>query len=100
MNKIKVIDLFAGCGGLLDGFMKSGLYKPVASVEWKKHQVNTLRNRLKTKWGINDVDETVLHFDIQREDLFSGWNNDAEYGNSVGLDELVKRSSGVDIIIG
>ena len=100
MNKIKVIDLFAGCGGLLDGFMKSGLYKPVASVEWKKHQVNTLRNRLKTKWGINDVDETVLHFDIQRKDLFSGWNNDAEYGDSIGLDELVKRSNGVDIIIG
>lgn len=100
MSKIKVMDLFAGCGGLLDGFMKSGLYEPVASVEWQKHQVNTLRNRLKTKWKIDDADETVLQFDLQREDLFSGWENDPEYGTSVGLDELVKRKGGVDIIIG
>lgn len=100
MNKVKVIDLFAGCGGLLDGFMKSGLYEPVASVEWQKHQVNTLRNRLKTKWNINDVDETVLHFDIQREELFKGWKCDPDYGDGIGLDELVRRKGGVDIIIG
>ncbi|MDK0751676.1 DNA cytosine methyltransferase [Clostridium perfringens] len=100
MDKIKVIDLFAGCGGLLDGFMQSGLYEPIASVEWQKHQVNTLRNRLKTKWNINDADETVLHFDIQREELFKGWKNDPDYGDGIGLDELVRRKNGVDIIIG
>ncbi|WP_341474247.1 DNA cytosine methyltransferase, partial [Clostridium perfringens] len=95
-----MIDLFAGCGGLLDGFMQSGLYEPIASVEWQKHQVNTLRNRLKTKWNINDADETVLHFDIQREELFKGWKNDPDYGDGIGLDELVRRKNGVDIIIG
>ncbi|MGL5646392.1 MAG: DNA cytosine methyltransferase [Clostridium sp.] len=100
MSKIKVMDLFAGCGGLLDGFMQSGKYDPVASVEWQKHQVNTLRNRLKTKWNIADAQESVLYFDLQRKDLFSGWENDPIYGTSVGLDELVKRKGGVDIIIG
>ncbi|CUO39887.1 DNA cytosine methyltransferase [Clostridium paraputrificum] len=100
MSKIKVIDLFAGCGGLLDGFMRSGLYDPVASVEWQKHQVNTLRNRLSSKWHVKDAQETVLHFDIQREDLFTGWSNDPDYQDSVGLDEIVSNKGGVDIIIG
>lgn len=100
MKKYKVIDLFAGCGGLLDGFMQSNLYEPVASVEWQKHQVNTLRNRLKYKWNIGDVDRTVLHMDIQREELFTGWNNDSDYGNSIGLDNIVSEKNGIDIIIG
>lgn len=100
MNKIKVIDLFAGCGGLLDGFMQSGIFEPVASVEWQKHQVNTLRNRLKTKWNIQDSEESVLHIDIQRAEIFSGWKNDLEYGEGIGLDKLVSSKSGVDIIIG
>ena len=39
MKKIRFIDLFAGCGGLLDGFMQSELYEPVASVEWEKATV-------------------------------------------------------------
>ncbi|MGL4848679.1 MAG: DNA cytosine methyltransferase [Clostridium sp.] len=100
MSKIRVMDLFAGCGGLLEGFMQSEKYEPVASVEWQKHQVNTLRNRLKTKWNILDADETVMQFDIQREDLFKGWKNDPIYGSSVGLDALVQKKGGVDIIIG
>ena len=48
-KKIKFIDLFAGCGGLFDGFMQSGMYKSVASVEWEKAPVNTLKKRLKEK---------------------------------------------------
>ena len=63
-NKYRVIDLFAGCGGLLDGFLQSGKYKEVASVEWLKPQVNTLINRLQTKWEVSDADERVMHFDM------------------------------------
>lgn len=100
MSRIRVIDLFAGCGGLLDGFMKTGMYEPVASVEWQKHQVNTLRNRLIKKWNITDANESVLQFDLQREDLYCGWKNDSDYGTSIGLDKLVERKGGVDIIIG
>ena len=77
MNKIKYLDLFAGCGGLTDGFLQSGYYEDVASVEWLKPQVDTLRHRLKTKWGYENAEEKVLYFDIQREDeLFNGWNDE------------------------
>lgn len=99
-TKYKVIDLFAGCGGLLDGFLQTGRYKEVASVEWLKPQVNTLIKRLEAKWGVEDAKERVMHFDIQREDeLFNGWN-DNEFGEGRGLDYYVGQSGGIDIIIG
>ena len=91
MKKYKFIDLFAGCGGLEDGFLQSGRYDDIAAVEWLKPQVQTLRNRLKTKWGVEDADEKVMHFDIQREEeLFNGWD-DKEFGKGKGLDYYVDR---------
>src|SRR5689334_5989895 len=33
MRKLRVIDLFAGCGGLSAGFAASGSFTPVAAVE-------------------------------------------------------------------
>ena len=96
-----MLDLFAGCGGLTDGFMQTGCYEDVAAVEWKKPQVLTLRNRLISKWDKKDADESVLHFDIQREEeLFNGWNDDKEYGSSKGLDYYVNNAKGIDVIIG
>lgn len=100
MAKYKFIDLFAGCGGLEDGFLQTGKYSDVAAVEWLKPQVNTLVRRLETKWGVKDAKERVMHFDIQREEeLFSGWN-DSEFGESKGLDYFVNKSNGIDVIIG
>ena len=100
MRKYKFIDLFAGCGGLEDGFLQTGKYEDIAAVEWLKPQVNTLINRLKTKWEIADANERVMHFDIQREDeLFDGWDN-LEFGQSKGLDYFVNKAGGIDIIIG
>lgn len=100
MPKYKFIDLFAGCGGLEDGFLQTGKFEDIAAVEWLKPQVNTLIHRLETKWGISDATERVMHFDIQREDeLFSGWD-DPEFGKGKGLDYFVKEAGGIDIIIG
>lgn len=97
---IKMIDLFAGCGGLTEGFLQTGFYEEVAAVEWLKPQVDTLRYRLKNHWKHNNVDNSVMRFDIQREDeLYSGWNND-EYGTGKGLDYYVNSANGIDIIIG
>lgn len=48
-KKIKSIDLFAGCGGLMDGFEQSGHYETVAAVEWEKAPCKNLKNRLKEK---------------------------------------------------
>lgn len=99
-NKMNVIDLFAGCGGLLDGVLQSGHYNPIASVEWVKAPTETLRNRLKTKWGIKDADETVIRFDVQRlDELFSGFENDKEYGSNPGLDKIINGRT-IDGIIG
>lgn len=100
-RKIKMLDLFAGCGGLTDGFMQTNCFNDIAAVEWKEPQVRTLRNRLRTKWGEQDADERVLHFDIQREaELFAGWSEDKDYESSRGLDYFVNEANGIDIIIG
>ncbi len=102
MKKIRTIDLFAGCGGLSEGFEQTKKYDLIAAVEWDKVPVECLRNRLKTKWHMKDADDRVLCFDIQRTDeLIHGWRNDPEYGTSNGLDYYVSESGGcIDLIIG
>ncbi|SFK53375.1 DNA (cytosine-5)-methyltransferase 1 [Lachnospiraceae bacterium KH1T2] len=100
-KRIKSIDLFAGCGGLMDGFEQSGYYDTIAAVEWEKGPCVNLANRLKTKWGYQDAADRVLQFDIQRtEELFYGWNDDDKFGSSEGLDKLIQSAGGIDIIIG
>ena len=100
MKKYKMIDLFAGCGWLEDGFLQTGNYEDIAAVEWLRPQVNTLIHRLETKWKISDASERVMLFDIQREDeLFGGWD-DPEFGKGKGLDYFVNAANGIDIIIG
>lgn len=100
-KKIKSIDLFAGCGGLMDGFEQSGHYDTIAAVEWEKAPCRNLEKRLKEKWKYKDADQRVLRFDIQRtEELFEGWNEDPDYGSSVGLDKLINAADGIDVIIG
>lgn len=98
-KQYNTIELFAGCGGLLDGFKKSGRYNTLACVEWQAKQCEVLRNRLDKKYKYKDVNKFVLQFDIQRTDeLLNGWN-DEEYASSVGLKKLVGRKK-VDIISG
>ena len=99
--EIKSIDLFAGCGGLMDGFEQSGHYDTLAAVEWERMPCENLEARLRKKWQYEDADRRVLRFDIQRTDeLFSGWANDPEYSSSNGLDALINKSGSLDVIIG
>ena len=98
-KNINTIDLFAGCGGLLDGFMLAGGYNSLACVEWEKYPCATLSHRLKTRWGHSNANNEVIRFDIQRtSELFAGFN-DEEYGCHPGLDALVGKHK-VDVIIG
>ncbi|MCP4354817.1 MAG: DNA cytosine methyltransferase [Proteobacteria bacterium] len=98
-NKYNTIDLFAGCGGLTEGFHKNGSFNTLACVEWEENPCKNLINRLKTKWRDTTAEEKVLRFDIQRtEELFSGWD-DTTFGKSKGLDFLTINKK-IDIIIG
>ncbi len=65
-SKINTIDLFAGCGGLMEGFEKEGSYETLACVEWEKAPCDNLRKRLEDKWGSNSAEQTVMRFDIQK----------------------------------
>ena len=47
---MNVIDLFAGCGGLTDGFIQSQRFTTLATVDWEFASVQTLKTRLKNKW--------------------------------------------------
>lgn len=99
---INTIDLFAGCGGLTEGFKQSGHYNTIACVEWDKAPCDALRYNLAHKWKYEDAEKRVIQFDIQRTDeLINGWTNEEEYGSSKGLDNIVKHYGGsVDLIIG
>ena len=111
-KKFTFIDLFAGCGGLSEGFLASGKFEALAHVEWEKPMVNTLRHRLSTKWGHTEEDakKSVVLFDIQRtkELIHGNWSEDSvsKYGASnhpdvisKGLKGLVGRKT-VDLVIG
>jgi DNA (cytosine-5)-methyltransferase 1 len=100
MKRFGYIDLFAGCGGLSDGFEQTESYELKAAVEWNKAACETLANRLEKKWHYKDAQRRVLRFDIQRTgDLFNGWRDDPDFCNHPGLNCLA-REDDVDIIIG
>lgn len=110
-KKYTFIDLFAGCGGLSEGFMESRHFKGIAHIEWEYPMVQTLRNRLITKWHESDeqAQKRVILFDIQRTDeLLNGyWTQEtkdlyAKYNSleaQKGLKHLINGDS-VDLIIG
>ena len=101
MKKITVVDLFAGCGGLSEGFEGSKFFDLVAYVEWEKAPCETLVHRLQKKWRRKNAIERILRFDIQKtKEVISGWENDPCFGSGKGLKSTVYPRKTVDIIIG
>lgn len=66
-KKFTFIDLFAGCGGLSEGFYRAG-YKALAHVEINHWACETLRTRMKY-YGYKNIDKEVIEHDITSEDI-------------------------------
>lgn len=106
------IDLFAGCGGLSEGFLQTGYYEGLAHVEWEMPMINTLRHRLINKWNhtSEEAEKRVVCFDVQKTDelIHGNWSDETKslYENKnsrfvveKGLKGLVGKKQ-VDLIIG
>ncbi len=98
--RYKYIDLFAGCGGLSEGFEKSKVFEGVAYVEWEKYPCQTLKKRLEEKWKYTNTNEIVIQFDIQRtKELLNGWKDDKDFKSGIGLKKIIGETK-VDLLIG
>jgi DNA (cytosine-5)-methyltransferase 1 len=110
--KLNFIDIFAGCGGLSEGFMQTNRYRGLAHVEWALPMAETLRERLKMKWRHSSAEAVrrVVHFDMQETSclLKGSWTKELlkKYGETNspdfingGLDDMVEEEQ-VDVIIG
>lgn len=85
MKTYNFIDLFAGCGGLSEGFYRQGFHA-LAHIEIDPTACETLKTRMKY-YGYKEYGKAVLNLDITREDI---------------LEHLERAVDGrrVDIIIG
>ena len=84
-KKYTFIDLFAGCGGLSEGFYRMG-FNALAHIEIDHWACETLRKRM-LYYGYKNVDKAVVETDITSEDILK------KIDNSI-------RGKNVDVIIG
>jgi len=66
-NKYTFIDLFAGCGGLSEGFYKQG-FKALTHVEYDHYACESLRTRMK-HYDYQEKEISVLEKDITDKDI-------------------------------
>ncbi len=73
MNKLNYIDLFAGAGGLSEGFIRAG-FNPIAHVEMNKDACDTLRTRAAYHWlkenGQSEVYYNYLKSETKNKEEF------------------------------
>lgn len=73
-DRLSFVDLFAGGGGLSEGFIQEG-YQPIAHVEADSAACNTLRTRVAYHWlveaGREDVYANYLAGSIDRDMLYA-----------------------------
>lgn len=76
MRKLNFIDLFAGAGGLSEGFVRAG-FTPLAHIEMDKYACDTLKTRAAFHWLKNndklDVYKKYLYEKQEKEDGSKLW---------------------------
>ncbi|MGB2784582.1 DNA cytosine methyltransferase [Psychrobacter sp.] len=113
MKKITFIDLFAGAGGLSEGFVKAG-FEPIAHVEMDAHACKTLETR-NYYYALKSANKLQVYYDyllgnISHEDLSESVPNkfDNVINASIGedntnifnrIDDLCQGRE-IDLIIG
>lgn len=74
MEKLRYLDLFAGAGGLSEGFIRAG-FIPVSHVEMNVAACYTLKTRLAYKWLLNekksDIYDSYLRGEITRDEFYA-----------------------------
>ncbi|ODS90186.1 MAG: DNA (cytosine-5-)-methyltransferase [Chryseobacterium sp. SCN 40-13] len=60
MEELNFIDLFAGAGGLSEGFVRNG-YNPIAHVEMNKDACDTIKTRTSFHWLMQNNKEQVYY---------------------------------------
>ena len=73
-SNLNFLDLFAGCGGLSEGFIRAG-FSPVAHIEMDQAASNSLKTRMCYHW-LKEHNKLMLYYDylnkkISRNDLYS-----------------------------
>lgn len=115
MAELRYLDLFAGAGGLSEGFIRAG-FIPVSHVEMDAAACYTLKTRLAYKWllaeGKLEIYDTYLRGEITRDTLYAqvpetllstvlnyeiSWNNIEEIFQKI--DENLQREK-IDLIVG
>ena len=81
-KKYTFIDLFAGCGGLSEGFYRQG-FKALSHVEMDHWACETLRTRMKF-YGYKDYNREVIEHDITSDDILERIDN-AVNGRTVDI---------------
>lgn len=118
MHTLNFIDLFAGAGGLSEGFIRAG-YTPLAHIEMNNYACDTLRTRAAFHWlkSNNQLQKykNYLHEKQEKEDGSKLWKQvpqsviDSVIQSEIGektIDDLfakvdkLKGKEQVDIIIG
>ena len=94
MAKLRYLDLFAGAGGLSEGFIRAG-FTPVSHVEMDAAACYTLKTRLAYKWLLNegksDIYDSYLRGECYGFELYkNGELSDSCWGFMGNFSDVLK----------